>query len=57
MPNAENAVEQSRKLLAVVDSYLAKFPRERKFTVGDRLIENTITILETVIDAYYGPRN
>ena len=56
MPNAENAVDLSRKLLGVVDAYVAKLSRDRKFTIGNRLLDRTITVLETVAQAYYSPR-
>jgi hypothetical protein len=39
-----------------VDAYVAKLPRERKFTIGDRLLDRCITVLETVTQAYYSPR-
>jgi hypothetical protein len=57
LPNAESAVDLSRRLLGVVDLYVAKLPRDRKFTIGDRLLVRTITILETVTRSYYSPRS
>jgi hypothetical protein len=56
MPNAENAVDKSRKLLGVIDQYVIKLPRDRKFTIGNRLLDRGTTILESVTEASYGPR-
>jgi hypothetical protein len=46
MPNAENAVDVSRKLLGIIDAYVTKLPRDRKFTIGNRLLDRTIAVLE-----------
>jgi len=56
MPNSENAVDLSRKLLGIIDAYVTKLPRERKFTIGNRLLDRSITVLETVTKAYYSPK-
>jgi hypothetical protein len=56
MPNPESAVDLSRKLLGIVDAYVTKLPRERKFTIGNRLLDRAITVLETVTQAFYSPR-
>ena len=56
MPNPENAVDLSRKLLIIVDAYIVKLPRERKFTIGNRLLDRCLTVLETATQAYYSPR-
>jgi hypothetical protein len=57
LPSPESAVDLGRKLLGVIDLYVAKLPRDRKFTIGNRLLDRAITVLETVTQAYYSPRN
>jgi hypothetical protein len=57
VPNPENAVDLSRALLGVVDAYVTKLPRDRKFTIGNRLLDRVITVLENATQAYYSPRS
>ena len=57
MSNSETVVEASRRFLRILDEYVVKMPRDRKFTFGDRIINRGIDLLETVVDAYYSPRN
>ena len=42
----ETAVDKSRKLFSVLDEYVARLPRERKFTIGDRLLERGLVVQE-----------
>jgi hypothetical protein len=56
MPNAENAVDVSRKLLGIIDAYVVKLPRDRKFTIGNRLLDRATLVLEIVTQAYYSPK-
>jgi hypothetical protein len=49
----ETVVDQSRKLLEIIAVYVGKMPRDYKFTVGDRLLSRTLSILECVVEAYY----
>jgi len=52
----ETAVDKSRKLLLVLDEYVARLPRDRKFTLGDRLLERGLDIIEEIVAAFYSPR-
>ena len=52
----ETVVDKSRKLFSVLDEYVARLPRDRKFTIGDRLLERGLTVMECVVEAFYGPR-
>jgi hypothetical protein len=52
----ETAVDKSRKLFSVLDEYVSRLPRDRKFTVGDRLLERGLTVMESVAEAFYSPR-
>jgi len=56
MSSAETVVDQARKFVGIVDTYVAKMPRDTKFTLGDRLLVRSIDVLEMVTDAYYSPR-
>ena len=56
MAQPENVIELSRKLLAVIDRYVSKLPRERKFTIGNRLLDRAVTVLEECTGAYYCPK-
>jgi len=38
MSSAETVVDQSRKLVGIVEGYVAKLPRGTKFTLGDRFL-------------------
>jgi hypothetical protein len=57
MSNAETVVDKSRGVLGILENYVAKMPRDKKFTIGDRLIDRGLSVLEGVTEAYYAPRN
>ncbi len=57
MSNQENAVDAARNFCKVVFLYVEKMPKGRKFTVGDRLVTLSISLLEQITDAYYSPRS
>lgn len=40
-------------LLAWVCERVAKFPREHKFTVGDRLVETCLDVMDHIVEASY----
>ena len=52
----ETAVDKSRKLFSVRDEYMARLPRDRKFAIGDRLLESGLTVMECVVEAFYSPK-
>jgi len=56
MEPTEHVVDLARGLFGIITAYVAKLPRDMKFTVGDRLVCKCIDILECVTSAYYGPR-
>ena len=47
------AVETCHKLLLWLVPHLEKFPRYRRFTLGDRLESTLLMVLEEVIEASY----
>jgi hypothetical protein len=49
----ETVVDQSRNLLGIIAVYVGKMPRDFKFTIGDRLLNRTIALIENVVEAYY----
>ncbi|MBN2189205.1 MAG: four helix bundle protein [Chitinispirillaceae bacterium] len=56
MSNAEIVVDAARRFVSILDDYTAGMPRDRKFTIGDRLITRALLLLETTVEAYYRPR-
>jgi hypothetical protein len=56
MGTSETVVDQARKLLGILSGYADKLPRDKKFTIGDRIIIISLELLETVVEAYYGER-
>ncbi len=48
------AVESCHKLLAWTIPLLDHFPRQRRFTLGDRLETGQIQVLEALVEAAYG---
>ena len=57
MSTAETVVDQARKFVGIVELYVAKLPRDTKFTLGDRLLGRCVDLLETVTEAYYSARD
>jgi len=57
MSDAETVVDAARKFVSILDDYTASMPRDRKFTMGDRLLARGMLLLKTVVEAYYLPRH
>jgi hypothetical protein len=53
MPNEISAVTKTYDLTLWLLPHIAKFPREHRFTLGDRMEEGVLEILELLIEAGY----
>ncbi|NLH47508.1 MAG: diversity-generating retroelement protein Avd [Myxococcales bacterium] len=47
------AIQKAYDLAKEVLVRLAKFPRDHKFTLGDRIADNVLTVLELLVQAAY----
>ena len=51
-----HAVQACHELLAWLIPHLDKFPRSRRFTLGERLEAGLLTVLESLVEAAYSRR-
>lgn len=51
--NVPRAVQACHELLAWLIPLLDKFPRSRRFTLGERLEAGLLTVLEALVQAAY----
>jgi len=56
MGTPESVVDLARGFIRVLEPYVGKLPRDKKFTYGGRLLERAIDVLEYTTTAYYSPR-
>ncbi len=52
-PSTPKAIEDCRGILLWLIPLLDKFPRNRRFTLGERLESRLLTVLETLVSAAY----
>ncbi len=53
MKNELPAVQKAYDLCKELLTRVSNFPRDYKFSLGDRIVENSLTILELLIQASY----
>jgi hypothetical protein len=54
MAESDNILTKLHDLLLYVVPVLAKFPRDHKFTLGDRILLRLLDVQECCVMAYYG---
>ena len=54
-PSTPKAVEDCHELLKWMIPHLDKFPRFRRYTLGEKLENRVLTILESLVTAAYAP--
>jgi hypothetical protein len=54
MPESDNILTKLHDPLLYVIPVLAKFPRDHKFTLGDRVLLRLLDVQECYVMAYYG---
>ncbi len=54
MAGQDNILTKLHDLLLYVVPLLAKFPRDHKFTLGDRILSRLLDVQECCVLAYYG---
>ncbi len=54
MPTQENVIAKTSDFITWFLPKIEKFPRNYKFLLGDRLVEIQLSLLERLIEAYYG---
>ena len=53
---APQAVQSCHNLILWMIPQIDKFPRVRRFTLGERIESSLLTVLRGLIQAYYAPR-
>lgn len=54
-PSTPKAVEDCRELLLWMIPHLDKLPRNRRYTLGEKIENRVLTILESLVTAAYAP--
>jgi len=54
MAETENILTKTHDLLLYAVPVLAKFPRDHKFTLGDRVLDRLLSVQQECLRAYYG---
>jgi hypothetical protein len=57
MSGKPKAVQDCHKLIVWMIPQLDKFPRPRRFTLGERLENRLLLVLELLVYATYSPQN
>ncbi|MBN1479307.1 diversity-generating retroelement protein Avd [candidate division KSB1 bacterium] len=57
MAEKEDILTKTYDLLRYIIPQLAKFPREQKFILADRIETHILQILEDLVEAYYSERS
>lgn len=56
MATNDAIILKTYNLLVFVVPILAKFPRDQKFLIGDRIETKILDVLDTFVAAYYSPK-